>query len=212
MFNVQQILTKIKSLNRPFVLGVDGLSGAGKTTFTDQLAQELEEAGHKIVIIHLDDLIEVREKRYNTGQPEWYEYYSMQWDVLYIQESLFKSNHEKAKVLQLKFYIAQEDQCLSKDIPLKDCTVLLIEGVFLQRKEWRSFVDYLIYLDCPREIRNVRVLKRDSYIGDMEARLNKYERRYWKGEEFYLREEKPLEQADLVLDVENASIIKNVQQ
>lgn len=67
-------------------------------------------------------------------------------------------------------------------------------------------------MDCPREIRNVRVLKRDSYIGDMEARLNKYERRYWKGEEFYLREEKPLEQTDLVLDVENASIIKNVQQ
>lgn len=207
MSHIHQVLTEIKSLNRPFVLGVDGLSGAGKTTFTDQLVQELQEAGHRIVIIHLDDLIEVREQRYNTGQPEWYEYYSMQWNVLDIQERLFKSVHKKANVLQLKFYNAKEDRCLPKEITLEGCTVLLIEGVFLQRKEWRNFVDYLIYLDCPRETRNKRVLKRDSYIGDMGARLNKYERRYWKAEEFYLREENPLEQADLVLNAEKSNCL-----
>lgn len=206
MPHIQQVLTEIdrKHLNRLFVLGIDGLSGAGKTNFTDQLVHELEKSGHRIVIIHIDDLIEAREQRYNTGQPEWYEYYSMQWDVLYIQERLFKSVHKKAKVLQLKFYNAKEDRCLPKEVTLEGSEVLLIEGVFLQRKEWRSFIDYLIYLDCPREIRNERVLKRDSYIGDMEARLNKYERRYWKGEDFYLKEEKPLEQADLVLDVKNS--------
>ena len=34
--------------------------------------------------------------------------------------------------------------------------VIVIEGVFLQRKEWRDFFHYMVYLDCPRETRFLR--------------------------------------------------------
>ena len=36
------------------------------------------------------------------------------------------------------------------------CRVIVIEGVFLQRKEWRDFFHYMVYLDCPRETRFLR--------------------------------------------------------
>lgn len=55
------------------------------------------------------------------------------------------------------------------------------------------------YLDCPRELRHKRALNRDSYIGDYQARLNKYKRRYWLGEKHYLDIVKPIKSADLVI-------------
>lgn len=199
MSDIKMVISEIKSLNRPFLLGIDGLSGAGKTTFTNKLVKEIASAGHRIVVIHLDDLIEERIRRYNTGKPEWHEYYHLQWNTSEIQEKLFKAVHQKEKLLQLKFYNAHEDRCYLKEESIENCTVVLIEGIFLQRKEWRSFLDYVIYLDCPRELRNERILIRESYTGDLKERINKYERRYWKGEEYYLKEVNPIEQANIII-------------
>jgi uridine kinase len=60
-----------------------------------------------------------------------------------------------------------------------DC-VVIIEGVFLQRKEWREFFDYIVYLDCPRETRFLR----EGEI--VKGNIEKFRNRYWKAEDYYL--------------------------
>jgi len=42
------------------------------------------------------------------------------------------------------------------------------------------------------------VLKRDTYIGNVSAIMNKYEKRYWIAEDYYLTKEQPLQQADCI--------------
>ncbi|MGF3103034.1 hypothetical protein [Rossellomorea sp. DUT-2] len=72
------LLSQYKSRNspdRPFILGIDGLGGSGKTTLALQLKNELKAANCEIVILHNDDYIVERENRYQTGYEEWYEYY-----------------------------------------------------------------------------------------------------------------------------------------
>lgn len=197
---IMERMKHLKELERPSIIGIDGLSGAGKTTITETITRELTTKGYKVVVIHIDDLIEERANRYNTGHPEWYEYYSMQWDVQGIKEKLFEAVHEKVNYLHLKFYDKENDRCYLKSVNIEQCNVLLIEGIFLQRKEWKDFFDYMIYLDCPKKVRSERVLQRDAYIGDMEERFNKYERRYWMGEDYYLQEASPLQNSDIVID------------
>jgi uridine kinase len=197
--NIIKGIKQLEKVDRPYIVGIDGLSGAGKTTITEDIKNELQTEGYRIVVIHIDDLLEERAKRYNTGNPEWFEYYMLQWDVQYIKESLFEAVHQKKNHIHLKLYNMENDQCYSNIIDLKHSTLILIEGIFLQRKEWRAFFDYVIYLDCPREERYQRVLQRDTYIGDMKERLNKYERRYWLAEDYYFKEENPLENSDIVL-------------
>lgn len=175
------------------------MSGAGKTTITGQIEKELKKEGHRVIVIHIDDLIEERAKRYNTGHPEWVEYYMLQWDIYQIAENLFTSVHQKSTIINLKFYQTENDQCYVKSIDITHCTLILIEGIFLQRREWRSFFDYMVYLDCPKELRYDRVLQRDTYLGDMNDRLNKYERRYWIAEDYYLKEVSPHLNSDLVI-------------
>ncbi|WP_346938847.1 hypothetical protein [uncultured Clostridium sp.] len=78
-------------------------------------------------------------------------------------------------------------------------TVLPLEGIFLQRKEIKSYLDFIIYLDVPQEVRLSRVLKRDGYIGGLKDTKCKYERRYFPAEEKYILDYSPIENADFVV-------------
>lgn len=200
--SILERMKHLSELNRPRIIGIDGLSGAGKTTITETIIKELTNAAYEVAVIHIDDLIVERAKRYNTGHPEWYEYYSLQWDVQEIKEKLLEAVYKEFSHLNLKYYDKENDRCYMKSINLEQCNVLLIEGIFLQRKDWKKFFDFMIYLDCPEDIRYKRVLQRDAYIGNMSERLEKYKRRYWIAEEYYLQEENPIENADIVINSE----------
>ncbi len=184
--------------DRPFIVAIDGLSGAGKTTLTKKLKDYLECRDFEVVVIHMDDHIVERNKRYDTGHEEWYEYYYLQWNIDMLTNQLFAKLHQNPKILTLPFYDQSTDTTSTKKINVSPASTVLIEGIFLQRKEWRDFFDYIIFLDCPRELRFERVLNRDSYLGDLNARLNKYKRRYWKAEDHYINSENPMVNADKV--------------
>ncbi|WP_313800785.1 kinase [Cytobacillus sp.] len=188
------------SKKRPFIVAIDGLSGSGKTTLVHQIGNELRDNDCKVFIIHIDDHIVERSRRYDTGFDEWYEYYFLQWDIEKLSTQFFQKLHNNSKEVSLPFYDQSTDSLTTRQLSFTNNTVILIEGIFLQRKEWKSFYDYILFLKCPREVRCERVLKRDMYIGDLEKRQNKYKRRYWPGEDYYLQAVKPIVHADIVID------------
>ncbi|MFC7785350.1 kinase [Rossellomorea sp. GCM10028870] len=187
------------SENRRFIVGIDGLGGAGKTTVAKELRHALELSNHEASIFHLDDHIVEAHKRYETGNDEWFEYYFLQWDIGLIETELFKKLHVNSGSITLPFYHSSTDTVITKPIHLAPSAIILIEGVFLQRKEWRRYIDFMIYIDCSHELRVERVLGRDLYLGDDQARLDKYKRRYWLAEDYYMDEVDPVGSADYII-------------
>lgn len=197
---IDEILDRFKNRackNRPFVVGVDGLSGAGKTMLVNNLEIKMKRK-YPIIVIHIDDHIVKKNQRYSTGNEEWYEYYFLQWDIDMLKNILFEKIYNNSSTLMLPFYNNVNDKITDKLISITSESIVIIEGIFLQRKEWRCYYDYVIFIDCPMEIRRGRALNRDKYIGDFQKRLDKYERRYWIGENYYLEVENPIENADRV--------------
>jgi uridine kinase len=174
------------------VIGIDGLSRSGKTTYVKAAGKILREYNVEYVCLHMDDFIETRSKRYDTGLDQWEEYYYLQWDVEKLRVNLL----EKLRVsslLTLPYYNEEKDIQVWRNLQLPSCGVILIEGVFLQRKEWRDFFDTLIYLECERQVR----FSRESI--STQTKINKFENRYWKAEEHYLRNMHPVRNADFVI-------------
>ncbi|MCM3666369.1 kinase [Mesobacillus subterraneus] len=175
-----------------FILGIDGLSRSGKTTLVKKVEDYLREKNVSVCIFHLDDYIVERKRRYNTTYDEWYEYYYLQWDVEWLKDNLFKEL-KVAKELHLLQYDCNSDTQQLQVVEMPDTCLIIIEGVFLQRSEWRVFFDYLIYLDSARD----RRLKRESAV--TQKNISKFKMRYWKAEDYYIETVSPIEQANLVI-------------
>jgi uridine kinase len=175
-----------------FILGVDGLSRSGKTTLVKKLCQKLKENNIPFHVFHIDNHIVERNQRYNTEHEEWFEYYNLQWDIDWLSNNFFNKLRHSTQ-FRLPFYDNESDAHIIHTIKLPNACVIVIEGVFLQRKEWRSFYDYLVYLDCPRDKRFLRE------SDNTQKYITKFINRYWKAEEFYLKTEVPEKNADLVL-------------
>ncbi|WP_242273745.1 kinase [Bacillus cereus group sp. BfR-BA-01310] len=191
--SISEIMKVIKEhKDERFILGIDGLSRSGKTTLVKELEEDMKQNGIPFHIFHIDDHITERNKRYNTGFAEWYEHYNLQWDIEWLQQNLFQKLHSNMQ-LELPYYHDETDICEMKEIQLPLVGVIIVEGVFLQRKEWREFFHYLVYLDCSRETRFLR----ESV--ETQQNLSKFQSRYWKAEDYYMEMELPRKRADLVI-------------
>jgi uridine kinase len=195
MNTVEILMTKIASAvrqNKRIILGIDGLSRSGKTTFVKKFASMLSEKQIENMVVHLDDHIVGRSKRYNTGHNEWREYYYLQWDVEALKKTLF-DNLIQSNEIDLPFYDNERDQQEYKKLNVSGKSVFIVEGIFLHREEWRPYFDYTVFIDCPRDIR----FARES--NQTQQKIEKFRNRYWKAEDYYMENLRPVEKADLVI-------------
>lgn len=190
METLLSFVTPIDSRGR-LIVGVDGLSRSGKTTLVTNLAMGLDQQQIPYCVFHMDDHIVERAKRYQTGHEEWLEYYEKQWDIDWFTHHFFEKL-PVANELNMPFYDAESDTHQVKKVQLPARGVIIIEGVFLQRKEWRTFFDKVVYLDCPRHTRFLRESEQTQ------KNIEKFTNRYWKAEDHYLVTERPIDQANLV--------------
>ncbi|GMK41510.1 uridine kinase [Paenibacillus sp. CCS19] len=175
-----------------FILGIDGLSRAGKTTLVNDLQQKLIARQKPVCIFHIDDHIVERNKRYDTGFEQWYEYYYLQWDVAFIQQQ-FLSKLSHAQEISIPYYNSELDKVEMKTVTMNSNCIIIIEGVFLQRSPWREYFDFIIYLECAREKRF------DRETASSKHNLDKFKLRYWKAEDYYLNTVQPRTHADMVI-------------
>lgn len=179
--------------NGRFVLGLDGLSRSGKSTLAKIISKLLNQNKKKVIIFHIDDHIVESKLRYDTDFEEWYEYYNLQWDVEFLRENLFAKLREEKEVT-LPYYKSELDKSDTRTMSIPQECLIIIEGVFLQREQWRNFFDLLVYLDCPREKR----YERESL--ETRRKTDKFKFRYWKAEEYYLDKVNPVSVADIVIN------------
>lgn len=198
---MERIIQRVKELAESKtlpIIGIDGLGGAGKSTVSAQLSEALAAAGYDVLLIHMDDIIHERAVRYNDSIPEWQCYYDLQWRYEHFTEQAEKLC--AGKPADMVLYDKDNDSFFTERLVPAENTVLIAEGIFLQRPELEGVFDLMIYIDVPQEERLKRVLRRDTYIGGEDDIIKKYRNRYFPAEEYYTEKCRPLERADIIIE------------
>lgn len=197
------MLEKIKEKltdGKTVIVGIDGLGGAGKSSISEEIYEQLSKDNIHIEVLHIDDFIHPKNIRYNDNYAEWECYYNLQWRYDYLLENVINPIRKNGKFTGLiELYDKDEDRYERKSVDIKEGSVVLIEGIFLQREELSQVFDYMIYIDVPESERLKRVLKRDGYIGTVDDIKEKYENRYFPAERHYVNMYSPSKLADYVV-------------
>jgi len=96
--------------------------------------------------------------------------------------------------------------------PVPETAVLVVDGVFLLRRELFELWDLRIYVHVPEAITLARVKVRDlAVFGSTTIVESRYRSKYLPGQTLYRARERPIEGADLVLDNTDPNSIRVIQ-
>ena len=182
-------------------VGIDGVDGAGKTVFSDELARLLEASGRRTIRASVDSFHNPRATRYRLGRYSPRGYFLNSYNYAQLKAALLDPLSPGGTGY---YRTAIFDQVLDSSVTLPEAQaalgdILVFDGIFLHRPELRPYWDFSIFLDVGFNVSIPRGAQRGGGSPDPQAPEN---RRYVEGQELYLRECDPKRYATIVVNNE----------
>lgn len=185
-------------------VAVDGLTAAGKTSLSIELAAAVRQLGRPTLRASLDDFKkpwrDAREKGYDRVSGEGYYRNAPDFDAA--RELLLKpAGSEGSGLVALCAYdpLTGVDHRTSV-VRAPDDAVLIADSVFAFRPEYNGFWDLRIWVDVSPEVAQRRGIERDTAIEGAAEAQQLHEGRYRPAELLYLAEVDPVSLADFTID------------
>lgn len=190
--------------HRPRRVGIDGRSGAGKTTFADALADRLEANGRECLRATLDDFHRPgHQQREKAGGFTPAEYLREGYDYAKVRELLLDPLGPKGnRRCRLDYWNSHDDEPFAEDWQdAERDAILLVDGVFLHTPPLRDQWDFTIWLEVDWQSVLRRQARRDGTQGGPADLARKaYEAGWMPRHLFYEETVRPLERVDVVID------------
>ena len=169
-------------------VGIDGVDGAGKTTFADALAAVVT---RPVVRISVDDFHDVAAVRYRRGRDSAKGFWLDAFDYERLLADVFRPLRESRRYRAAAHDLGSDQPVDASWQTAPPGSVVIVDGLFLQRRELAEQFDLVVYLDVPFEVAAARLNARDG-----ERPLD----RYVGASLIYFAECDPLHRADEVVD------------
>lgn len=198
---------KVRTRAGRTLVGIDGVDGAGKTTFADELAALIAECGNEVIRISLDDYLNSQSVRYAQGRTSPRGFYEDSYDYVKFHDEVLEplANDGSGRYRKAAYDLAHEAPVNSPWLVAPDNAVVIIDGMFLHRKDFavsrtKKVWDVSAWLDVPFEETYRRLHEKEGFSEDPHDPRNA---RYYEGQLLYIRECAPADKADVV--IENAT-------
>lgn len=205
---MKEIANHILTLNltHPIRVGVSGITASGKTTFANELAEELKQCGVPVTRASIDDFHNPRAIRYTQGKESARGYYEDAHDYTAFKERLLKPLGPSGNLqYETIFHNLITDVSVHNE-PLVALSnmVLIVDGTFLLKKDIEHLFDYKIFVDTDFEIARNRGAKRETEVfGSYEEAEKMFLNRYHAACKMYIEEHNPKECANVVFQNNN---------
>ncbi|WP_273444080.1 uridine kinase [Neolewinella agarilytica] len=184
-------------MQKPFLIGITGGSGSGKTTFIRQLRDGLND--DQVCYLSMDDYYVPREQQkvddegvHNFDRPK----------SIYRDEFVRDLKKLcKGKTVTRQEYVFNNELAEPRMLVFKPAPVIIVEGLFVfHYKELRKMLDLRIFLHAKDNLKVVRRIKRDRVERNypLEDVLYRYEHHVLPAFEKYVEPYK--EKADIIVN------------
>lgn len=161
------VLTRAPGVARPFIVGIDGRSGTGKSTLAAGLAQKLN-----AVVIEGDDF-------YAGGTEVRSDYVALRAAACIDWTRQRSVLHELASGRTAMWrafdWDAFDGRLCVEPTGIESKPIILLEGVYACRPELSDLLDLRVLLTVPDTVRRTRLLRREGSIGPWERQWHEAE-------------------------------------
>ena len=187
----------------PVRVAIDGPDAAGKTILANELAPLLESSGRPVIRASVDDFHRPRAARSARGpeSPEGYYFDSFDYPALRaaLLDPLGAGGDRRFR--RRVFDFRTDKPVAAPTETAADNAILLLDGVFLLRRELIDLWDFRVFVAVPFAETQRRAATRDlALLGDEEAVRHRFAVRYVPGQQLYYGRTHPQVKADVVID------------
>ena len=201
---LETVAARVLETPSPFVLrvAIDGVDGAGKTHFADELGPLLAKSGRDVIRASVDGFHQPKEVRYRLGRGSPEGFYRDSYDYEAFKKVLLEPLSPSGSG-RYRTAVHNVEAEMPVTVPEKQAgtgAILLLDGIFLHRPELRGYWDVSVWLEVPFNLSVPRMAQRDGNLPDPDAPEH---RRYIGGQKLYLTECTPQRHATFVVDNSN---------
>jgi phosphoglycolate phosphatase len=203
IFKQTETLIQNRTIDHPFILGINGVDLSGKTTFTNNLTSWLKSQGYHTQVVHLDDFHNPSTKR-RQGTDPIAAYWQNAFNLHQLETEILAPITQKGCLdKELLLLDLESDRFINRrSYHVKPDSIVLLEGVLLFREPIDRYLTARLFIDVNFD----EVLRRAS-LRDVprfgQDILNTYQTKYIPIQKKYLADYKPQEKADLIIDNNN---------
>ena len=212
---IKEIADHIVKLNLtyPTRVGVSGITASGKTTFANELAEEIKKRGLPVTRASIDDFYNPRVIRYAKGKESARGYYEDAHDYTAFKERLLMplGPNGNLQYETISHNLITDMSVHNEPLLATQNMILIVDGTFLLKKDVAYLFDYKIFVDTNFEIARKRGAKRETEaFGSYEEAEKIFLNRYHAACKLYIDEHNPKECANVIFknsDLGNPEVI-----
>jgi uridine kinase len=157
-YDIASQITRKASQDGVYLVGIDGLGGAGKSILADTIRQQLEKDRFRVATVHTDDFYLPSASR--SQLPANLKPIGGDFDWMRLRDQVL-APLRSGQIARYVRYDWPSDR-LAEQHEIQPRGIILIEGVYCTRAELRDLYDFRIWVDCPPEVRLSRGLARNG--------------------------------------------------
>ncbi len=183
------------------LVGISGIDGSGKSTYAQALKRSLQARGLAIGLVASDNFFHPKPVR-NANPDQITGYFDESFDFRRLVDKVLNPiRHSTAVTTKLPVLDLVTDEQSERMFQFSGPGVVIVEGVFLFRRELQSHFDLKIWLDVTFETAESRVVARprDRRHGDADEIRRRYNERYFAAQRHHIERDRPAEAADIVI-------------
>jgi len=199
---VARILHDLENVSeqQSLLVGISGIDGSGKGYVTRQIKSQLAQESVSVANVNIDGWLNLPDKRFSQTEPGEHFYgNAIRFEEFFRQLALpLRNNRSLSLVADFAAETATEFR--KHTYTFKDVDVVLAEGIFLFKRQYRRLFDLTVWVDCSFSTALDRAIKRGQEELPPEATIKAYETIYFPAQLIHLKQDRPRESADLIIN------------